>query len=312
MAQYTRVTVLDTSPGGDTVKQGCIDLDEDLTGIVAAYNVHDVATTGIHGIGAGTICGTTLTQTLTNKTLSAPTLTGTVTMSGATLTGGNSVNMTLTTPTLTGTIPASGATLSSPTITGGTHTNMTFVTPTLGTPSAGTLTNCTNYPGLAITAGKTITATENTSLDEAVAMSSKAPKVSPAFTGTESHGLFKTEFFVSAADLDTTAAINITFPSQAAWIGQLIEISFAISGAASNARFSGIVRYSAITITAIGTIDDLTHDLAGSVTEATSSGGMVLTVTLTMPGAATIALIAANVRIISASTVALPTSVTIT
>ena len=53
----------------------------------------------------------------------------------------------------------------------------------LGTPASGTLTNCTGYPGLAITAGKTITATENTSLDEAVAMSSKAPKASPSFTG---------------------------------------------------------------------------------------------------------------------------------
>jgi len=37
--------------------------------------------------------------------------------------------------------------------------------------------------GLAITAGKTITATQNTSLDEAVAMSSKAPLADPVFTG---------------------------------------------------------------------------------------------------------------------------------
>ena len=36
--------------------------------------------------------------------------------------------------------------------------------------------------GLAITAGKTITCTQNTSLDEAVAMSAKAPKASPSFT----------------------------------------------------------------------------------------------------------------------------------
>jgi len=37
--------------------------------------------------------------------------------------------------------------------------------------------------GLSVTAGKTITATQDTSLDEAVAMSSKAPKASPVFTG---------------------------------------------------------------------------------------------------------------------------------
>ena len=37
--------------------------------------------------------------------------------------------------------------------------------------------------GLSVTAGKTITATQNTTLDEAVAMSSKAPIASPVFTG---------------------------------------------------------------------------------------------------------------------------------
>jgi len=61
-------------------------------------------------------------------------------------------------------------------------TSPTLVTPALGTPDSGNLGSCTGYPGLAITAGKTITVTENTSLDEAVAMSSKAPKASPSFT----------------------------------------------------------------------------------------------------------------------------------
>ena len=157
MAQYTRVTTLDTSPGGDTVKQGCVDLDEDLTGIVGAYNVHDVATTGIHGIGAGTVCGTTLTQTLTNKTLTSPTISS---------------------PTLTGTVAASGATISSPTITAGTIQGastlnaLTFAAATTGWTGAGGTTS------------KTLTVTADTSLDEAVAMSSKAPKASPTFTGT--------------------------------------------------------------------------------------------------------------------------------
>jgi hypothetical protein len=61
--------------------------------------------------------------------------------------------------------------------------NSVLVGPALGTPASGDLQNCTAYPGLAITAGKTITATESTSLDEAVSMSSKAPKASPVFTG---------------------------------------------------------------------------------------------------------------------------------
>ena len=52
-------------------------------------------------------------------------------------------------------------------------TSPTLVTPLLGTPASGVLSGCSGYPGLAITAGKTITVTQNTSLDEAVAMSSK-------------------------------------------------------------------------------------------------------------------------------------------
>ena len=205
MAAYTRTTIIDSAPAGDTVKEAVLDLDTDLTGIVAAYNVHDPATTAVHGVGAGTVCGTTLTQTLTNKTLTSPTI-------------------------------------SSPTITAGTSTNMTLVTPALGTPSAGVLTSCTGLPtggvtmaatakvlgratagagvaeelattgtgsvvlasnptitagtiqgastlnaltfaaattgwtGAGGTASKTLTLTANTSLDEAVAMSSKVTK----------------------------------------------------------------------------------------------------------------------------------------
>jgi len=37
---------------------------------VTALNSHPTATTGIHGVGAGSVVGTTLTQTLTNKTMS--------------------------------------------------------------------------------------------------------------------------------------------------------------------------------------------------------------------------------------------------
>lgn len=60
-------------------------------------------------------------QTLESKTLASPTISGTATATGATISGG-----TLSAPTLTGTIPASGATLTSPTMT----------TPTLGVASA--------------------------------------------------------------------------------------------------------------------------------------------------------------------------------
>lgn len=44
----------------------------------ALITVHAALTTGVHGVGAGAIVGTTLTQTLTNKTLTSPTIQGTV------------------------------------------------------------------------------------------------------------------------------------------------------------------------------------------------------------------------------------------
>ena len=127
------------------------------------------------------------------------------------------------------------------TIDNATGTNLTLVTPALGTPASGALTNCTGLPaaglvpgtaesdficatttpftwvkktlveakallGLVITAGKTITCTQDTSLDEAVAMSSKAPKESPTFTG---------KVIIPTATLNpgTELIVNGTFPS---------------------------------------------------------------------------------------------------
>jgi len=49
-----------------------------------AYD-HAILTTSIHGVGAGAIVGTTLTQTLTNKTLTSPTINGTIATTGLTM-----------------------------------------------------------------------------------------------------------------------------------------------------------------------------------------------------------------------------------
>jgi len=57
---------------------------------------HAILTTGVHGVGAGAIVGTTLSQTLTNKTLTSPAINGTVTTTGLTLpafTAGGDISM---------------------------------------------------------------------------------------------------------------------------------------------------------------------------------------------------------------------------
>jgi hypothetical protein len=89
---YTRTYSIDAGPSGDTVKLAvATKLETDLTDIYTHLTAHEAMTTNAHGVGASTIVGTALTQTLTNKTLTAPAVTG-----------GTAVNMTLQTPTITG------------------------------------------------------------------------------------------------------------------------------------------------------------------------------------------------------------------
>lgn len=69
---YSRNTSINPNPYGDTTKQAIEDkLDADLTKIFSDLNAHEALTTGAHGI-TSTIVGTLETQTLSNKTLSAP------------------------------------------------------------------------------------------------------------------------------------------------------------------------------------------------------------------------------------------------
>jgi len=80
---------------------------------------------------SGTIVGTSDTQTLTNKTLTTPVISS-ISNSG-----------TLTLPTSTDTLVGRATT---DTLTNKTLTSPTLTTPVLGTPSSGTLTNCTGLP----------------------------------------------------------------------------------------------------------------------------------------------------------------------
>ena len=80
--------------------------------------IHEGNTNSVHGV-TGNVVGTTDTQTLTNKTLTNPTING----------------MTTSNPTITGTVAGgatySGITATSPTITGTVAGGATYVTPTL-------------------------------------------------------------------------------------------------------------------------------------------------------------------------------------
>jgi hypothetical protein len=69
---------------GTTADGGEVDADFDE--IYSKYNAHDTAVTGVHGAGAGTIATTTNSLTLTNKSLTSPTITGSPTAAGATWT----------------------------------------------------------------------------------------------------------------------------------------------------------------------------------------------------------------------------------
>jgi hypothetical protein len=72
---YNRSETVDPSAGGDTVKEAILDLDSDMDNIFTYLNTHEGLTGGTHGV-SGTLVGTTDTQTLENKTLTAPDING--------------------------------------------------------------------------------------------------------------------------------------------------------------------------------------------------------------------------------------------
>lgn len=57
-----------------------------LAGLASDITTHASASTGVHGVGAGSVVGTTSSQTLTNKTLTSPTISS-PTISSPSITG---------------------------------------------------------------------------------------------------------------------------------------------------------------------------------------------------------------------------------
>ena len=139
------------------------------------------------------------------------------------------------------------------------------------------------------TDGKTITVTQNTSLDEAVAMSSKAKVTTPEFIGAMGRSATtiaapqEKTWALQPGIGDTTVAIVITFGAAGAWLGSLIEIYAGMGRGGVNSVYSSIVRYSIasknVGDTAI--VTDMTHDLVGGTTESVSVTNNVVTITLT-------------------------------
>lgn len=75
----------------------------------ADSRTHENSTTNVHGTGIGSaVVGTNDTQTLTNKTLNNPTITGTVALVSPTITGTVSGGATYASPTLSGTAMVNG------------------------------------------------------------------------------------------------------------------------------------------------------------------------------------------------------------
>lgn len=124
---------------------------------------HENDTDGVHGLApTDVVVGTNATQTLTNKTLTSPTITGTV--------GGSA---SYTSPTITGTV-AGGASYTAPTVNGGTFSGTIAGTPTysgIATHTAKIQSSRTNTTDVALGAKITTDTTDRFNISEAGALS---------------------------------------------------------------------------------------------------------------------------------------------
>lgn len=187
---YVRTQSVDSGPSGDQVKTAVTDLDTDLTNAFAHLNTHEALTTNAHGA------------------------TGTKTGTGA-MVGANTP--TLITPVIG---VATATSINGITPTGGTNTfNLTKGTASLDVAA-----------GVVVNVDAELHVTAATHLDEAVAMSSKAPKASPIFTGNVKGSTAGANF--SATD-PTNAAIAYVGSAGTVELPDNQSMTFTLSGYAA-------------------------------------------------------------------------------
>lgn len=91
---------------GPSYPNSAVDVLANDQALLSAINTHEPLVNGAHGISSGAIVGTEATQTLSNKTIASPVLSGTIT--GTYTIGG--------TPTLSGTVAGSPIFSGNPTL----------------------------------------------------------------------------------------------------------------------------------------------------------------------------------------------------
>jgi len=154
------------------------------------------------------------TNTLTNKTLTLPTIGSTGAVFNGSTSGTTTVLASATAGTTTLTLPAATDTLvgkaTTDTLTNKTLTSPTLTTPVLGTPSSGTLTSCTGLPLSTGVTGTLPVANGGTGVTTSTGTGNNVLSASPTFTGTLTGSVGSFSSTMATGALTVTGAITAT------------------------------------------------------------------------------------------------------